>query len=167
MHYVIYKTTNLINGKFYIGKHQTKDISDGYIGSGKLLKYAIKKYGSDQFKTEIILECISEAYMNLAEKILVVIDPEVSYNLCRGGRGGFGYINSSGIPKFKGKKHSLEVKERLSLLKKGQPSNFPDTPWNKGIKGHPSCKRPKATGVMRSLETRLKISEILKKTGSF
>lgn len=97
MHYIIYKTTNLINGKFYIGKHQTKNLNDGYIGSGKLLKRAISKYGLDQFKTEIIEMCPTEAHMNLAERIYVVIDSEVSYNLCSGGRGGFGYINENGL----------------------------------------------------------------------
>ena len=93
MHYVIYKTTNLVNGKFYIGKHQTNDLNDGYIGSGKLLQRAIKKYGLDQFKTEILEICPTEDHMNLAEKIYVVVDREVSYNLCSGGKGGFGYIN--------------------------------------------------------------------------
>lgn len=36
-YYTIYKTTNLINGKIYIGKHQTKDPYDSYLGSGKRL----------------------------------------------------------------------------------------------------------------------------------
>lgn len=97
MHFVIYKTTNLVNGKFYIGKHQTNNLNDGYIGSGKLLKRAINKYGLDNFKIEIIETCPTETHMNLAEKIYVVIDPEVSYNLCPGGHGGFGYINENGL----------------------------------------------------------------------
>lgn len=95
MHYIIYKTTNLINGKFYIGKHQTNELNDGYIGSGKLLKRAINKYGLDNFKTEIIETCPTEDHMNLAEKIYVITDSEVSYNLCSGGKGGFGYINEN------------------------------------------------------------------------
>lgn len=112
MYYIIYKTTNLINGKFYIGKHQTKDLNDGYMGSGRLINRAIKKYGLDQFKTEIIEMCPTEAHMNLAEKIYVVIDPEVSYNLCRGGKGGFGYINDNklngGIVSDKSRSNLLE-----------------------------------------------------------
>ena len=44
MHYTIYKITNKINNKFYIGMHQTKKLDDGYMGSGKRLKLAIKKY---------------------------------------------------------------------------------------------------------------------------
>ena len=93
MFYVIYKTTNIVNGKFYIGKHQTKNLNDGYLGSGKLLRKAIKKYGVENFHREILYECSSEKEMNLREKILVVPDIETNYNLCPGGRGGFGYIN--------------------------------------------------------------------------
>lgn len=97
MFYTIYKTTNLINNKFYIGKHQTKDLADGYFGSGKLLVRAVNKYGIDNFATEIVAVYETEHEMNLAEKILVVCDPEVSYNLCKGGQGGFSFINKVGL----------------------------------------------------------------------
>lgn len=123
MHYIIYKTTNLINGKFYIGKHQTNDLNDGYIGSGKLLKHAINKYGLDQFKTEILETCPSEAHMNLAEKIYVVVDPEVSYNLCPGGRGGFGYINSTNKNRYK---RTEKIKQKGSDSIKRWIANNPE-----------------------------------------
>ena len=93
MFYLIYKTTNTINGKFYIGKHKTKRLDDGYMGSGKILKHAISKYGIENFHKEILHVCKDETHMNLLEKILVVPDIEINYNLCPGGRGGFGYIN--------------------------------------------------------------------------
>jgi hypothetical protein len=94
MFYTIYKTTNLANGKFYIGKHKTKNLNDGYMGSGKILKHAISKYGLDNFHKEILHICKDEAHMDLLESILVVPDVETNYNLCEGGKGGWGYINT-------------------------------------------------------------------------
>ena len=41
-YYTIYSVTNNINGKIYIGKHQTKNIEDGYMGSGRLIREAIE-----------------------------------------------------------------------------------------------------------------------------
>lgn len=92
MHYIVYKITNIINGKFYIGKHQTKDLNDGYLGSGTLIRKAIKKYGKENFEKEILFVFDNEAEMNAKEKELVIIS-EMSYNLCEGGKGGFSYIN--------------------------------------------------------------------------
>lgn len=42
MFYYLYEIRNNINGKIYVGVHKTKDINDGYMGSGKHLKYAQK-----------------------------------------------------------------------------------------------------------------------------
>lgn len=58
----IYKITNLINGKSYIGKKKHKEsdtpLEESYMGSGRLIKEAIAKYGKDNFKKEIIEENI-------------------------------------------------------------------------------------------------------------
>ena len=94
MFYTIYKITNLINNKFYIGKHQTTNVNDGYMGSGKLIIAAIKKYGVGNFKKDILHIFDNEQDMNEAEKNLVILS-EDSYNLCPGGQGGFGYINKN------------------------------------------------------------------------
>lgn len=105
MFFTIYKITNKINGKFYIGMHKTKDLNDGYMGSGKLIRRAIKKYGLENFSKEILHICDSEKDMKNKEKELVIIG-EMSYNLCDGGHGGFGYINREtlGNPSTAGKK---------------------------------------------------------------
>lgn len=138
MYYTIYKTTNLLNGKYYIGKHQTKDLEDGYMGSGNLLKRAIKKYGKENFKTEILEVYDQEWKMNLAERILVVPDP-TNYNLCPGGQGGFGWINSW-------------IKDHPDYTK-----------WRKlGYKLSPNMNREGQKMGPLSIKTRNKISKILK-----
>lgn len=54
---IVYKTTNLINGKQYVGSHYTKNIDDGYLGSGTILILAIKKHGKNNFKREVLEYC--------------------------------------------------------------------------------------------------------------
>lgn len=56
MKYTIYKTTNIKNGKYYIGKHQTENENDSYLGSGIALKKAIKKFGKNSFIKEILYD---------------------------------------------------------------------------------------------------------------
>lgn len=97
MYYTIYKTTNLINGKIYIGAHKTSDLNDGYFGSGKLINLAVEKYGIEHFKTETLHFLDNEEEMFLMEAELVTeefIKEDTNYNLKVGGEGGFDYINN-------------------------------------------------------------------------
>ena len=51
--YIIYITINLIDNKKYYGVHKSSNLEkDVYLGSGYLLKLAIKKYGRENFKRE-------------------------------------------------------------------------------------------------------------------
>jgi hypothetical protein len=90
-HY-IYKTTNIINGKYYIGMHSTDNLNDGYIGSGKRLWYSIKKYGKENFKCEI-LEMLPDRFsLKEREKEVVnesILKEKMCMNLKLGGDGGF------------------------------------------------------------------------------
>jgi len=115
--YTVYKITNNINGKYYIGKHQTKDLDDEYMGSGKLLKHAINKYGIENFNKEILHVFDNVEEMNAREAELVIVS-EGTYNLCEGGQGGFGYINQS---------RSSENRRNSILLKMRQDKNYKET----------------------------------------
>lgn len=98
MHYTIYKITHLDSGKIYIGKHQTENLDDVYMGSGKYLKRAQTKYGLDSFNKEILHDFDNEEEMNRKEAELVdekFCLREDTYNICPGGKGGWGYVNSN------------------------------------------------------------------------
>ena len=89
----IYKTTNLTNGKIYVGQSlKSIKTSTEYYGSGKILNLAIKKYGKDNFKKEILYEATSIEDMNEKEiffiKKLNSQDRNIGYNLADGGTGG-------------------------------------------------------------------------------
>ncbi|QIG70592.1 Seg-like homing endonuclease protein [Rhizobium phage RHph_I1_18] len=104
--FFLYQTTNNVNGKIYVGKHKTSNLNDGYIGSGKLLKLAIAKYGIENFSFQILKMFDSENDLNVAEAEIVTeefcTNPN-TYNLCRGGGGGFSYIHREGLkPSHKG-----------------------------------------------------------------
>ena len=90
MFHYLYKITNLINNHYYYGVHSTEDINDGYMGSGLLLKKAIKKYGKENFKKEILeyFENEIDKYQRESEIITekLINDPNC-YNITLGGRG--------------------------------------------------------------------------------
>jgi len=98
MYYTIYKITNQVDGKIYIGSHKTKDLNDAYMGSGKYLKYAQEKYGIENFTKEVlfVFETAEEMYAKEAEIVNEdFLATENTYNLNVGGFGGFDYINQS------------------------------------------------------------------------
>lgn len=67
MFYTIYKTTNIITGEFYVGQHATKDLGDGYLGSGVSLLESLKEYGKENFTKEILSIFDTEEEMNKKE----------------------------------------------------------------------------------------------------
>ena len=98
-YYLIYKITNTLNNKIYVGAHVTENKNDSYMGSGSYLRRAQKKYGLDKFKKEILFECKSadEMFKREAE----IVDEEFvarldTYNLKVGGDGGWDFCNATG-----------------------------------------------------------------------
>lgn len=161
-YYIVYETQCTENGKVYIGAHATDDLEDGYLGSGILLKEAIKKYGVSSFTRKILFVFDNPGDMFAKEEELVTkefVMSESTYNLVPGGSGGFKIQNVDEWKKklressakrqdkspFKGP-HSDETKQKISESLKGQ------TPWNKGKPGT-------WTGKNHTEESKRKISE--------
>jgi len=92
-HYLVYKITNNVNGKYYVGQHKTSDYNDSYAGSGTLITKAESKYGLSAFTKTIMFDFDNFDDMNNKEAELVQLsncypyDP-MSYNLTPGGNGG-------------------------------------------------------------------------------
>lgn len=83
----IYKTTNLINGKIYIGQNRT--CVPSYLGSGKLITEAILKYGRENFEKTILEECQTIEQINERERYWISYynstDRKIGYNISPGG----------------------------------------------------------------------------------
>ena len=150
MHYIVYKTINLINQKYYIGCHKTKKLDDGYLGSGKILLRAVEKNGKNNFQREILCVCESEEDMYAKEKELVtedIVNDSKSYNLKIGGESNFYYINKNGLNHKSDQhlKHSKKLvddpiyrKKWIDKIKKinsmnGKQFKKGDTPFNTGL----------------------------------
>ena len=107
---IVYKTTNLINGKIYVGQ-DTKN-NPKYLGSGTLLKKSIAKYGKENFRKEILESCVDKNLLDEREKYWILTlnsrDLKIGYNIANGGEG------TTGL------KHSAETKEKISKIHKGK-----------------------------------------------
>lgn len=118
--WLIYKTTNTVTGKIYVGQHKTGTVDDGYLGSGKIIRRAIKKYGDDAFTREILEICGSKEEANTAEeKWITKLDStnkDIGYNITPHAYGGQPLSNESRqkiSEKMKGRKLSEETKEKM------------------------------------------------------
>lgn len=159
MKYYIYKTTNLTNGKIYIGYHASDNIeSDKYLGSGKLLKRAVDKYSPENFKREILFEFNTQDEALEKEREIVndeFIADKNTYNVCLGGSGG-------GLPgelnPFFGRTHTQETKDKLSKANKGK--KLTDEHKQKISKG--LLESVPFQTAMKSEERSIKLSESLR-----
>lgn len=113
----VYMTTCLINGKKYIGKYEGNE-TDKYLGSGKLLRRAIKKYGESNFRRTILerYQTVTETRSGEVywiEKFNAVKSDEF-YNIAEGGEGGNTFAGIQGLER-------VQLIEKLKQRKRPAP----------------------------------------------
>lgn len=124
MFFFLYKTTNVINGKIYIGVHKTENMDDGYLGSGIILNKAIRKHGKENFIREEIefFDNFDEAF-EMERKIVTeeFISRTDNYNVKVGGQGGFDEaMQERGREKYRERlRNDPEFREYISKVRKG------------------------------------------------
>jgi group I intron endonuclease len=162
--YTIYKITNIISGKIYIGAHKTKKLYDNYYGSNKELASDIKKYGKDNFTREYLFffDSVDEMYEKEEEIVNVeFLLSENTYNIRLGGMR-YGRHSESSKEKMRkshegmkkpwvaetnksrsGESHPLYGKKRPEeTIEKMRESHKGQIAWNKGKKmSEDFCKK--------------------------
>ena len=136
----IYKTTNLINGRIYIGQKKGT-INLSYLGSGKLIEKAILRYGKNNFRLEVLAFATTKPMLDGLEMKFIyeyrqVFGKEFLYNIMNGGEG-----NTNPL--------SEETKKKISLKALGRPKS----------KEHKRKLREVNIGKKLSKETRKKMSD--------
>jgi group I intron endonuclease len=156
MYYIVYKTTNIINGKIYVGCHKTENIDDGYIGTGVVFSQAVKKYGKESFVRKVLELCDTQESMLEKESKIVdegFINRGDTYNLIKGGTGVYHTHNS------------IETRQKISDTRKRKIKSGEIILGMQGRKHSEETKRKMskvAKGLLKSEETKKKISESLK-----
>ena len=173
MFYTIYKITNLLDGKIYIGSHKTKKLDDTYMGSGKYLKAAQKKYGLENFKKEILFVFDTPEEMYAKEAEIVNEDflaTENTYNLKIGGFGGWDYINGDEDFRISKNRKARKLADN-SILEKYGVENASQIPHVKELLSASMKRRisegfkpepPSFAGKKHSVESRQKMSKKMK-----
>ena len=150
MYGYIYKTTNLVNGKIYIGQHKSSQFDKVYYGSGSLFLKAFERYGRDSFICEMLEACNSFEELNEKEKYYISLYDSMNkilgYNLTEGGQGISGYkhdfkskckISVNNAKYWSGKKLSVKTIEKLSKSHTGkQQSIKTKLKRSKALQGH-------------------------------
>lgn len=174
-YFLVYRIKNIDNLKSYIGCHRTYNMNDSYMGSGILIKNAIKKHGIEKFKKEILFVFENENEM-LKKEIELISLEKPDYNLHEGGLGGWDYMNKSGRNNS-GKRVQLSrdiyVKKARSVLNdmiKKDPEFSRKIARKSGqtrkILISKGLLNPSFKGKKHSIESKIKMSESAKLRGS-
>jgi len=170
IHY-LYCIENLVNGKVYVGKHSTKNMNDGYMGSGTALLHAIEKHGVENFQKHVLITFETSEDAFKFERQIVneeFISDDNTYNIRIGGMGGFDWINHSKIDKFKHKCHSpktkriISEKAKLRVVSDDTRQKIKDGFTIDGRKRISEASKRANTGRIFSQSIREKISKTLK-----
>jgi hypothetical protein len=168
-YHFIYKTTNNINKKYYIGMHSTHNIDDGYMGSGLKLRRSLKKYGNENHIIEILEFLPNREKLKEREKQIVnenILKDNMCMNLQIGGGGGF----LNGTHQFKcsqsaGLKHSYRMKNDEEYRKK-YSKKLSESGKRRHQQGELNTFKCDWTGKKHSPETKKLISNSKKGTGA-
>lgn len=168
-YHFIYKTTNVLSGKYYIGMHSTDNLDDGYLGSGTRLRHSIRKYGKGNHKVEILEFVKTRKELYKREEEIVTLNEIAKIeciNLIVGGKNS-GFMNEEhmikcskagnenylkklhGDPEFKKKLSKIATENNLRLISEGK-LKVPTYDW---------------TNKIHSEETKKKMSESKKGQG--
>ena len=128
--FIIYKITNTVNNKIYIGAHTTKNINDEYMGSGHALARAKNKYGLEKFTKEILH--IFDNEQDMWNKELEIVNEDFckrtdNYNIRTGGIGGWNHWNGSEDHKESSKRGGRASVKKLNEFIAEQKVN--NTKW--------------------------------------
>ena len=128
----IYLTENLINHKRYIGQHTRSCFDESYLGSGKIIRRAIDKYGKENFSCEVLEWCDSEEELNAREKYWIsYYDADFDdsfYNISSGGH--VPVLRGKNSPRYGVSPSRESVEKQRKSLKKYYESH---DVWNKGV----------------------------------
>lgn len=113
MYGYVYKTTNKLNNKIYIGQHKASSFDNSYYGSGTIIQNALNKYGKENFQVEVLYEAISFEDLNDKECFYITYfnstDDKIGYNIKKGG-------NCTPCPDY--------IKKKISKANKGKYKDF-------------------------------------------
>lgn len=148
-YHILYRTTCIITDRHYTGMHSTDDLNDGYLGSGMILRWSVKKHGKENHIREVLEFCSNRKILREREKEVVnesLLRNPLCMNLSKGG--GFDITSmekmSLSAKRRKRKPHSEETRRKIGDAHRGKTISDEQKsiisrvhkgkiPWNKGL----------------------------------